>query len=132
LSHESASDPAAAAPERPLPIQTQVWEPGPDGHWHRVRIKTVAEVFTEIRDALGPAPAGAEEGLDMAPWIPNDLAWPPGRIAVFAVTGDSEGHYVHVEVLGSGDRACVGLGKTFQGKDAAWALARRLADLLGA
>ncbi len=25
--------------------------------------------------------------------------WPAGRIAVFAVTGSCEGHYIHVEVL---------------------------------
>ncbi len=130
MSHELESGPTAETPAVPPHVETEVWESGPDGYLHRIRVKTVAEVFAEIRTVVGAEPPGAEEGLHVAPWIPADHKWPSGQIAVFAVTGGSEGHYVHVEVLGDGRYECVGLGKTFHGKDAAWSLARRLADLL--
>jgi hypothetical protein len=131
MSHEPESRPSAEPPAAPIHVDTQVWEHGPGGYLRWARSKTVTEVFEEIRAALGPEPPGAEDGLHVAPWIRHDQKWPAGQVAVFAVTGGSEGHYVHVEVLGDGRHECVGLGKTFQGKDAAWTLARRLADLLG-
>ncbi len=130
MSHEFESGPSGEPPALPDYIDTEGWERGPDGLLHRTRIKTVLEVFAEIRAVVGPEPRGAEEGLSVAPWIPADHTWPPGRIVVLAVTGGSEGHYVHVEILADRHCECVGLGKTFQGNDAAWALARRLADLL--
>ena len=124
MSHEFDAEPSAQPPAVPARVETEVSEQVP---------KTVLEVFAEITAALGPRPPGAEEYL----CVPNssidgDREWPRGLIAAFVVTGGSEGHYVHVEVI-DGDR-CDGvlLGKTFKGKDAAWALARRLADLLGA
>ncbi len=64
-------------------------------------------------------------------------------VACFAVTGGSEGHYIHVELLGwdeeqsrrtgqsVGTRVLVFIGKTFQGLAHAQALASRLAVLLG-
>lgn len=58
--------------------------------------------------------------------------WPEGHTVVFPVTGGSEGHYVHVGVVGrDGKFHDLLLGKTFAGWDAAWAFARRVADLLG-
>lgn len=56
-----------------------------------------------------------------------DVPWPDGRIFVAPVVGGSEGHYVHVLV----DGKTVLLGKTFDGWEAAWAFARRLAEVLG-
>lgn len=53
------------------------------------------------------------------------------RIACYAVKGDSEGHYVHVELLtgpGTFKRLC--LIKTFAGADAAWDMARKAHDFL--
>jgi len=58
------------------------------------------------------------------------------RIICYAVTGGSEGHYVHVEIVRErGEDAnridCLALGKTFRGWDHAWAMAKRCAELLG-
>jgi len=73
-------------------------------------------------------------GCDEVEW-PNDYRW----IACYAVMGDSEGHYIHIELVRQG-KGCddpdthelVFLGKTFQGLDHAYALAKRTAELLGA
>jgi hypothetical protein len=75
---------------------------------------------------------GAEESFGIFPTVARGREWPEGRTVVFPVTGGSEGHYVHVEVQ-TGDGRCelMILGKGFAGPDAAWALARRLADILG-
>lgn len=45
--------------------------------------------------------------------------WPSQHrwIACFAVTGGSEGHYVHVEAIGDEKRELLFLGKTFLGMD---------------
>ena len=85
--------------DTPAFIETDVWETRPGGSRRWVRTKTIAEVFDEIRAAVGDAPAGAEEYLSIPPWVEADRPWPDGRIVAFAVTGASEGHYVHVEVL---------------------------------
>lgn len=58
--------------------------------------------------------------------------WPHGRVIVYVVTGGSEGHYTHVDVIDTqdGERYDILLAKTFQGLDAAWGFARRIVDLL--
>jgi hypothetical protein len=62
----------------------------------------------------------------------EDGEWPiSSRIGAFPVTGGSEGHYIHVEALANGKHTTLILGKTFQGMDHAWAIARRIGDLLG-
>lgn len=79
------------------------------------------------------------EGISMAEWrfdttvpffsLVADLRW----IACYAVTGNSEGHYVHVDLIGSeGQRRLVFLCKTFEGMDHAYKIAQRCAELLGA
>lgn len=101
------------------------------------RRKTVREVGDELKQALGVdqwgycSHAGVEEYLSLGD---GDREWPDGRIIVYAVNGTSEGDYVHVEVqpTDGGDRVGMILGKTFQGRDAAWAAAREVADRLGA
>lgn len=58
-------------------------------------------------------------------------------IACYAVTGGSEGHYVHIEFIRDGDRDnhhkidVLAIGKTFRGWDHAWAMAKECARLLG-
>ena len=60
-------------------------------------------------------------------------------IVCFAVTGTSEGHYIHIDLYldgygedGGAPNFHVALGKTFQGFDHAWKIAKRCAELLGA
>jgi hypothetical protein len=120
-----------------------------------VRRKTVAEVYEALRDALGNDEhgyvnlPGVDEYLSLGPEykyrpnpradgleLPGDIEWPDGRIAVLSVNGSSEGDYVHVEVYAREGEQVVShlvfLGKSVRGRDAAWAAARRIADLLGA
>jgi hypothetical protein len=125
-------------------VDTEVMVTNPaesPGGYHtllRTRTKTVREVHAELVTLLGTEDdgfayvPGAEEYFDIYPAVAADQEWPVGRIVVFAVTGSSEGHYVHVEVLRDDDasRRLLILGKGFSGADDAWALARRLADIL--
>ena len=115
-------------------IETQVWEPDTErpGYLRLVRVKTVDQVYAEIRAALGEDfPPGCTEGLGVFPTVERGTPWPEGRIAVFVVTGGSEGHYTHVEVRTlDGESHLLLLGKTFDGFDAAWGFAKRLARLL--
>lgn len=57
---------------------------------------------------------------------PTDYRW----IAVFAVTGGSEGHYIHVEAISDNRRELLFLGKTFQGMDHALEIVKILSKLL--
>ena len=128
MPHEVVSE---GFPQPPVTVDTHIWAPGPDGYRHLVRTKTIREVFDEVRAVVGPEPPGAEDYFRLPSTVSDDnCEWPTGRVIVLAVTGDSEGHYVHVEVLNLHGCHCMMLGKTLQGKDAAWTLARQLADLL--
>lgn len=121
-------------------IDTQVWVANPDkpGYLQLERTRTIGEVYRDIRAAFGEYPEGAEEYLSViydfgAPDRGTGEPWPEGRIAVYPVTGGSEGHYVHVDVIpssASGKRIPVLLAKTFAGWDAAWYFARNLAERL--
>lgn len=116
-------------------IETTIWRPDPErlGISLVDRVRTVREVYDDLRAAVGEYPKGAEEYLSLMPQWLDDEPWPQGRIVVFAVNGSSEGDYVHVEVHDrEGSRVLLILGKTFDGRDAAWAFARQAADLLGA
>lgn len=112
-------------------VEVYEWEQRPDGYLHKVRTKTIREVYDELREHLGEFPYGGEEYFDI-----NNLGgvrnmeWPEGDIVCFSVNGSSEGDYTHVEVHGDGVRQLLFLGKTFSGRDASWAFARRLADML--
>lgn len=60
---------------------------------------------------------------------PDNVHW----IACYAVTGGSEGHYIHVDLIDREDkRTLVFLGKTFLGMQHAQNIAARCAELLGA
>lgn len=115
-------------------VETQVWEPDPErpGYLKFVRSKTVREVLDEIVDITGPYPAGCSEGLGVYPGVYDaDFKWPrEGRLVVFSVNGSSEGDWVHVQMQHNGQATGLLLSKTFDGRDASWAYARRLADLL--
>lgn len=119
-------------------IDTEVWEPDADrpGFLRRVRTKTIAEVFDELRAALPLDEYGCMDGCNEYLSVPLTTAstqpWPEGRIAVFPVTGGNEGHYTHVEVIHhTHGSTLVILGKTFDGWDNAWDFAKRVARVLG-
>jgi hypothetical protein len=66
-------------------------------------------------------PANGREGLYSAPW-PTEYRW----LAVFYVTGTSEGYYVHINTIsraaGRADKPetiCLGLAKTYDRDNAA-------------
>ena len=64
------------------------------------------------------------------PYLPSGSSGRQGGPS--SVTGSSEGDYFHAGVVGrDGAYQTLLIGKTFAGRDAAWAFARRLADLLG-
>lgn len=124
-----------------LRVDASVWvaDPGRPGFLTAARRRSVDEVYREIVALVGRPEGGltvvdgADEYFSVSPGVAGEREWPEGRIAVFAVTGGSEGHYVHVEVkAGDGQSELMILGKGFAGEDAAWALARRLAGVLGA
>jgi len=128
-------------------VDTSVWvpdtTPGREGYLKEARRKTIGEVHAELLAVTGrhadgldsPVVDGAAEYFSVTTGVDPDREWPEGRIVAFAVTGGSEGHYVHVEVIGGTVHARTAelliLGKTFEGPDAAWNLARRLAGILG-
>lgn len=121
----------------PVTVQTQVWTPNPErpGYLRLERTRTVREVYDDLRAIVGEYPYGGEEYFSVSPITAGLLPWPEGRIVVFAVNGSSEGDYVHVEVQDvayAGKRTQLMLAKTLDSRDAAWAFARRLADLLEA
>jgi len=67
--------------------------------------------------------------LNLTSIWPTDTHW----IACYAVTGNSEGHYIHVDLIRTGEtRDLVFLGKTFQGMQHAQLIAAKCAELLGA
>lgn len=111
-------------------IQVYEWERRDDGYLHKIRTKPVGEVFRELNEALGEYPDGGEEYFSLMVGLDTLTPWPPGDIVCFSVNGSSEGDYTHVEVHHGGERRLIFLGKTFMGRDASWAFARRLADLL--
>jgi len=93
--------------------------------------RTLAEIEAYLVLGLGPLVdayfvlANAQER--------SDVRWPVNShwIAVFPITGGSEGHYIHVEAIArDGSRQLLYLGKTFKGMDHAWQIARKLGDLL--
>lgn len=113
-------------------IETQVWEKDEGSiYMKHVRDRTIGEVYDDLRQAVGEYPEGGDEYFSPMPHLASQCKWPTGRIVVFAVTGSSEGDYVHVEVHENDKHTLILLAKTFMGRDAAWTFARRLADLLG-
>jgi len=108
-------------------IETQVWipDPGQPGYLMYKRQRGVGEVYDDCRQAL--IEAGLFEQLDyfdIDPSLEPSAPWPRSRwTALFAVPGNSEGHYIHIEALdpfgGSDKHVLQILGKTFAGLDTA-------------
>lgn len=108
-----------------VPIEIEVWEPNPEkpGYLRFVRMKTVQEVFDELKvrlEAEGLVPdeyfsIGVDYSLSGKKYgetpIPSDY-W---RIICFAVRGSSEGYYMHVGlILKGGQYQDLFLGKTLR------------------
>lgn len=115
-------------------IATDIWRPDPDrpGQSLHIRQRTLTEVYDDLRAYFGEYPVGGEEYFEIMLGVTGSSSWPRGgRVVVFSVNGSSEGDYTHVEHHdAAGSRTMLLLGKTFMGRDASWAFARRLADLL--
>ncbi len=120
---------------------------------YRTVIEELGKRMNEMGNHVAGAPGGEEKLVDEyfttvlssalgntnAAWL--DLKWTPKFVACFAVTGGSEGHYIHVDAYPS--RYTFGgvaeekpihlaLGKTFKGWEHAWHIARICAEQLGA
>ncbi len=103
--------------------------------------KTVEDVFAYVKAQLKTYATGHEEyGGIIDEYLSNSErrpgTWPIRArwIAVYAVTGGSEGHYVHVDAIEDTEtgRTCSGLflAKTFRGYDHACEIARVLGKIL--
>ena len=124
--------------ERAPRIDVNLWkdERSPEGYMILERRKTIREVFDELLAIVGREGPGHNEYLTAMPPAIDDQPWPDGRIVCYPVVGDSEGDYVHIDVVrskldGTGQRVieAMFLAKTFDGTDAAWAFARQCADI---
>jgi hypothetical protein len=111
------------------PIETEVWEPNPDkpGYLRFVRMKTISEVYDELKarlkaDDLLPdeyfqISSGFRYGDEYGGKTPNKIPLPKNywQIICFAVRGTSEGYYIHVGlILKDGQYQDLFLGKTLQ------------------
>lgn len=124
-----------------------MWEPDPEkpGYLRFVRMRSVGEVFADLKERLETEGVLPEEyfhvsvALEFKPENrdkkPHEIPFPKGwrQIACYAVTGASEGHYIHVAaVMSDGRLETVFLGKTFRGMDFALKAAGSCARHLGA
>lgn len=117
------------------PIEIEVYEPVPDqpGYLCRVRNRTIGEVWQDLKDRLEEDGLLPEEYMGIAASANGASQFPRYRfLACYPVTGGSEGHYVHVDVLKDGKHIPVFLGKTFKGMDFACTVAAACARHLGA
>lgn len=97
------------------------------------RAKSIETVFKWIKDQVGKKTLYKMDyfliistNKKSDPW-PIRYSWMP----CFVVTGGSEGHYIHVEVIyDDGSRKLLLLGKTFGGWDAAFEFSNKLSILL--
>jgi hypothetical protein len=150
------------APHSPIPVD--VWartldEKGEEtGYVARVKGRTLGAIVADIKLAFAALDTEGEhgrqgetfdsEGIHAPSWQTfrgqkgNEIEWPERArgVACYAVTGGSEGHYVHVDVtlpdhhpeVGCRSVLPVFLCKTFQGMAHAQKMAAKLAELLGA
>jgi len=121
------------------PFAAYIYVPNPEkpGFLKFERMATVGELYDYCKAALEEA--GVFEKLDYfdimrgdckekrAVPLPDKLRW----LVVFAVTGDSEGFYLHIEAIGDGSRKLLILGKDLGFKmDTALRAVNVLASLL--
>jgi len=107
------------------PIDIEVWEPNPKkpGYLRFVRMKTVQEVFDELKarlEADGLLPdeyfmvSSKYRYSDEYREIPVPKDW--WRVVCFAVKGTNEGHFIHIGIIMAGGQyQDLFLSKTFQG-----------------
>jgi hypothetical protein len=75
------------------------------------------------------------EGFSDTSWMNEGCkTWPEKYrwISVYPVTGNSEGHYIHVDVINGKNRHMVMMSKTFGGWEVACQIANAAGKLLGA
>lgn len=100
--------------------------------------RTIRDVYNDVCEGLGKtrySTAGMDYfSMDMGTEdqpFPDNYHW----IACFPVTGGSEGHYIHVDMICSDmngeHRKSLFLGKTFLGLGHAIEIAGKLARLMG-
>ncbi len=131
---------AAAAKRGDPPVHREIEEwfgtstVADDGRILETRPKTIGQVYAYLRTQLGDL---IDEYFsictDSTPATGNTDPWPLDSrwIAVYPVTGNSEGHYVHVDSIApDGTRRLLYLAKTFRGMAHAWRIAQRLGELL--
>jgi hypothetical protein len=100
------------------------WDITDKGYYINHRNKKMGEVFAAVEKKFKDEYPDLYAELDhFGAFWPTDSKEMPDRrwLGVFYVTGDSEGHYIHVEAIGTGlekdKRECLFLGKTFTGRD---------------
>lgn len=118
------------------PIEIGLWEPvkGNEGYVRHIGNRTVGEVFEELKTRLERENLLPDEYFHLAVGIDPEQVFPEYRwITCFAVTGSSEGHYIHVEAIKpDGKRELLLLGKTFEGLAFAYKVAYACAKHLEA
>ena len=131
-------------------IKLSYWKPDPDrpGYLKFVGTPTYRQVFDllhEVLEAEGLIDEYFEPSLSLEQDtsltegrqrldepVPRDIRW----VCCWTVRGGSEGDYIHIEFdvtdrwTGKAHRVPFALGKTFLGRDHAWRIARRVAELL--
>lgn len=128
-------------------IELDVWAPTikdgvETGYVHYVEGRPLAEIYNELRAVLDEQDM-IDEYFSVASDFKREAArWPNGWrwVACYAVTGGSEGHYVHVDVISDVEiggkhvrtSQLIFLGKTFRGMDHAQKIAAACATALGA
>ena len=141
------------------PVVLELWEPVPTGA-HAGRVKRVSgralgEIYRDVSESLCAGDLVDEYFSGPATWrsdgLTPDSPWPDGLhlVGVYAVTGGSEGWYVHVDLMRGENielkattkfgehlvrhirtASTVMLGKTFQGMEHAQKMVAAIAALL--
>jgi len=107
----------------------------PPVHYHHVNRKT-SEVIRSLNAELKrscPEFANIEYGFTTDSYR-APLLWPDSRwLAIYVVTGGSEGHYIHIDAIyKDGKVQQVSLAKLLSGQDDAFAVSNMATRLLGA
>lgn len=113
-----------------------------DGFVHTIRRKTIKEVYDELCARLKFEDMFPDEYFEISASIKykyetgkekENAPFPEFRfIACYPVTGGSEGHYIHIDVVKDGKHEPIFLGKTFKGFERACEIANACSRHLGA